>query len=88
MMQYMTTSPARSIVHDISEETYELVLHGPEGPAFTLSYMGTPVGQSAVRAGNVAVVPHDLEPALRKQIMHLPSFTLVVHKKRFVHVEL
>jgi hypothetical protein len=86
LILYMTDSPVRSVVQDISEETFELTVRGPEGPAFSFSYSGAPVGREAAMAGNLAVVPTNLDPAFRKQIIDLPVYTPTRQVKRFVRV--
>jgi hypothetical protein len=85
-MLYTFDSPVRSIVHDVSEELYELTLRGPRGQEYSFSYAGTPVVREALRAGSLAVVPGDLEPALRKQILHLPTYSPTRHVQRCVNL--
>jgi hypothetical protein len=86
LMLYMTDSPVRTIVQDVSEETFELTLHGPEGPAYALSHSGSPAGREAAKAGNLAVVPPNLDPAIGKQILQLNVYTPTRNVQRCICV--
>jgi hypothetical protein len=62
-----TSSPARTVVSDTGEEILDLTLHSPRGPGLAFSYSGTGCGMKSIEAGNLAVIPKDIDPARRRQ---------------------
>ena len=81
-----TTSPARTVVCDIGEEILALTLFSPRGPGLGLAYSGTACGQASMEAGNLAILPKDIDPDLLCQYPHLRVRTPTRTIHRFVYL--